>query len=84
MIGLTPSCTISLNHIQLQQLIMTASDPLHSRSRSRSLSLPILILFISVLPQLPASELDSFISTLHGPHGKQPVLLTKPVYRAVA
>jgi hypothetical protein len=39
-------------------------------------------ILILVLPQLSASELDSLISTLHGPHGKQPVLLTKPDYRA--
>jgi hypothetical protein len=25
---------------------------------------------VSILPQLPASELDSLISTLHGPYGK--------------
>jgi hypothetical protein len=42
------------------------------------------LLLILVLLQHSASELDSLISTLHGPHGNQPVLLTKPVHCAVS
>jgi hypothetical protein len=40
--------------------------------------------YCSILLQLPNSVFASLITTLHGPNGKQPVLLTKVTYRTVA
>jgi hypothetical protein len=58
------------------------------------LQLPILrilsttVVYFTVLHRLLLLLLPScqtlLITTLHGPHGKQPVLLMKPVYHAVA
>jgi hypothetical protein len=55
---LTPSCTISFNHNQWLP-----------KTRTIFVLVLYLILFIPILPQLPALELDSLISTFLGPHG---------------
>jgi hypothetical protein len=55
---LTPSCTISPNHNKLKQLTWLP--------KTRS----ILVVILFILPQLPASELDFLIFTMHGSQRK--------------